>query len=219
MDIVRRMIVLAAALPVVALTGCASAAGSPSPATQTANDTVHGGCAELSAKEKLPVWAGPAGGVVSAQVRLTGRTVEAGEQGVYSELEIDNRKLIAGRDPRVTAGWVAGGKNTAGMERPTRGPEGALWGPDGAAMLVINPNQTLDSNPDKVQLNIAPIVDDTVIFSGAGCWGFTELQTKPFAGQVSEVPGSETADAMRASMAACPYSDFASLAKKILGSP
>ena len=179
------------------------------------------GCAEISAKETLTNWAGSRGGVVRAQVQLTGRQATTDDHGllsVYSELKITDPKVVAGHDPHVTTGWVLGGKNADGTSRPTRGPIGSLWGPDGAAVLVIDPAHTLDNNPDKVGLNITPVVGDDIILTSAGCWVFPELRTTPFSGHLSEVPGSETADAMRGAMAASRYSDFASLADKVLGS-
>lgn len=41
-------------------------------------------------------------------------------------------------------------------------------------------------------LRIAPVVDDGVIFSSAGCWDATDLSSRPYHGTLSEIPGSDS---------------------------
>lgn len=214
---VGRWLVLAIALPAATLSACAGAAGSPSP-TETAAD-LGMGCAQTSAKETLTTWAGSRGGVVRAHVQLTGKQATTDDHGllsVYSELKITDPKVVAGHGPDITSGWVLGGKRADGTPELTRGPVGSLWGPDGTAVLVIDPAHTLAGNPGKVELHITPVVGNDIVFTNAGCWGFQELRTTAFSGDLSEVPGSETADAMHGNMSATPYADFASLAQKVL---
>lgn len=71
-------------------------------------------------------------------------------------------------------------------------------------------------NPGKVELKITPVVGNKIVFTNAGCWGFSGLHATAFSGNLSEVPGSETADAMHGNMSATAYADFASLAQKVL---
>ena len=201
-----RWVLLVAVLPVLSLSACATADSGA-------------GCADVSVKESLPSRAGPRGGVVRAHVQLTGRQTTINDHGavsVYSELTIVDPDLVAGHDPHILTGWVRGGKTADGTAQVAREPEGALWGPDGAAVLVINPAKTLLDNPDKIELGVAPVVGDSVITSNAGCWGFSDLTSKPFSGMLSDVPGSETADSVRGSASASPYSDFAALAQESL---
>lgn len=178
------------------------------------------GCSSESAKDKLTGWAGDSGGVVRAKVELSGKQLVLDDHGltlVYSELQVTNPILIAGKNPSTTTGWIPGGKGADGKYVPLRGPDGSLWGRDGSAVLVINPFDTLQGNLDKIAVHITPVVGDKVVLSNAGCWGFDELASVPFSGRLSEVPGSETADSMRGAMGASSYADFVELAKSILG--
>lgn len=204
---------LVAVVPALTLSACAAPdSGADSGA----------GCASLPTKEALPSRAGPHGGVVRAHVQLTGRQTTINDHGavlVYSELNIGDPSLVAGHDPHVLTGWVRGGKTAHGTPQLAREPDGTLWGPDGAAVLVINPAKTLLDNSNKVELDVAPVVGDNIITSNAGCWAFSDLPSKPFSGRLSEVPGSETTDSVRGSMSASPYSYFAASAKESLPAP
>ena len=208
------------AIAALALSACASPA-SPSAPTDTvaptdqASSAVYGGCADRPLKESLAAWAGTSGGVWRAHVRLTGQTTQT-EDGVYSELEIVDPRPIAGKAVDLRTGWVAGGTGPDGTVRLTRGSEGALWAPDGTAVVVADPAQALTGDPSHVELRLAPVVGDDVVLSNAGCWNDSTLHTGPFTGGLAEVPGTQTADAVRPSLQALPYASFVTVAKQAL---
>lgn len=198
------------------LASCAVGAGVPTPSpSESATNAVYGGCADLDLQERIQGWAGKRGTVVQATVRLTGRTTNT-ENGTFVELTIDHPSTIAGPAVSIKSGWVAGGMGPDGRARTTRGTEGALWAPDGASVLVVNPDRLISSDPVQVQLQIAPIVGADVIFSNAGCWGDKGSETAPFSGRLSEVAGSQTLDAVRSSLRAYPFTKLVAVAKAAL---
>lgn len=214
----RRSLQTAAVAPLVLLAACGSSAGAPTPSSspmETASSAVYGGCADRPLGESLQEWAGRRGAVLRATVRLTGRTT-ATEDGVYSELAIAGVKTLAGRTSSITAGWVAGGVGPDGQARVTRGTEGALWAPDGSAIVVVNPDSLLSLGTGQTMLQVAPVVDSEVVLSNAGCWSDSNLDTEPFSGQLAEVPGSQTSDAVRQSLRSYPYAELVALAKQAL---
>jgi hypothetical protein len=155
----------------------------PAPPAQVAD-----GCASMPLGETLAKAKSAGASIVIARATLTGRIAQVGL--VYDELALHTVRTISG--PAVaadSAGWVSGAQGPAG---PVPGADaGALWAPDGWLFAIAWPRAVTNTTVAPI-LRVAPLVDNQVILSSAGCWGATGLSTQPFTGRLAEIPGSNS---------------------------
>jgi hypothetical protein len=177
----------------------------PAPPAQVAD-----GCASMPLGDTLANAKSAGASIVIARATLTGRSAQDGL--VYDELALHSVRTISG--PAVaadSAGWVSGAQGPAG---PVPGADaGALWASDGWLFAIAWPRAVTNTTVGPI-LRIAPLVDNQVILSSAGCWDATGLSTQPFTGRLAEIPGSNSyARAAAGGFKAVPLTTLEALAK------
>lgn len=160
---------------------------SPQPAA-TAPPDMANGCGSVSLRDTLAVARQSGASVIVANGSLTGKTVA--DTQIYYEMVLSSVRTLSG--PPIssgTSGWIGSGRGPAG---PIPGADtGALWAPDGRLFAIAWPARQTGTTVGPT-LRIAPIAGDQVVFSSAGCWDTTGLPSRPYAGGLAEIPGSNT---------------------------
>ncbi|MET7395190.1 hypothetical protein ABZS66_17040 [Dactylosporangium sp. NPDC005572] len=136
------------------------------------------GCGAMPLTETLARARQAGASIVLAHGTLTGRSTADPE--VQAEMVLDGVETLAG--PPVadrTTVWLSA----------ARGPSGPIPGADAGALFGIVWPQRLTNWPTGTTLRVAPLVDQQVILSNAGCWG---AEGQPFTGRLAEVPGSDS---------------------------
>jgi hypothetical protein len=153
------------------------------PASPPAN-----GCASISLPETLAMARQGGASVIVADGSLTGKTVLDGQ--VYYEMILRSVQTLSG--PAIalgSTGWIASVRGPAG---PIPGADaGALWATDGRLFAIAWPARETGTAVGPI-LRVAPVADGQVIFSSAGCWDTAGLPTRPYHGQLAEIPGSNS---------------------------
>ncbi len=148
------------------------------------------GCAAMSLDETLAAARSGGASVVIAHGALPGRQTQDSGGSVYDAMVLSSVRTLAG--PAIASGstvWVSGGRGPSG---PVPGTDaGALWAPDGQLFGIVWPQQATGLSVG-LTLRIAPVVNDQVILSTAGCWDATGLPSTLFHGQLAELPGSNS---------------------------
>lgn len=104
----------------------------------------------------------------------------------YSEMHLRDVRTLAGPHlhPSTTA-WV--------YDRVNRSEDtGVLLAPDGHLFAIAWPGGVVASRVAGTILTVAPIVNEQVIFSRAGCWNTVGLRTRPYHGSLKQIPGSQS---------------------------
>ncbi|GAA2611849.1 hypothetical protein GCM10010399_48400 [Dactylosporangium fulvum] len=175
------------------------AAQMSSPSSSSTGPEAANGCGGMLLTETLARARQAGGSIVLAHGTLTGRSTADPE--VQAEMVLNAVETLAG--PPVadrTMVWLSTARGPSG---PIPGADaGSLWAPDGSLFGIVWP-QRLTNWPTGTTLRVAPVVDQQVIFSNAGCWAGVEGQ--PFTGKLAEVPGSDSyARAARTGFTAVP---------------
>jgi hypothetical protein len=187
--------------PNTPMTHAAPSAAAPvaSPPPSAAGPAVADGCAFMPLPDVLASARQAGASIVIAHGTLTGR--RATDPQV--EMALDAVQTLAG--PPVadhTTVWLY---TATGPSGPIPGADaGSLWATDGALFGVVWP-QRLTGSPTGATMRVAPVVDQQVILSSAGCWSADGLTGRPFTGKLAEVPGSDSyARAARTGLTAVP---------------
>jgi hypothetical protein len=212
---VRQVIVGAAvvgiAVSVIALVNTGRSSNAPSiGAVSPSAVSVASGCADTPLEEALPAARRAGASIVVAKGVLTGKI--ARNRKILHQMVLSSPRTISG--PLISAGatvWVYGATGPTG---PITGADsGALWGLDGHLFAIVWP-KTADNGPVGPTLQIAPVVDGQVILSTAGCWSIRGLSTRPFSGQLAEIPGSQSYErALRWGLYGVPLATVENLAR------
>ncbi|GAA4599221.1 hypothetical protein BJY16_002998 [Actinoplanes octamycinicus] len=126
--------------------------------------------------------------VIVARGKLTGRTRIDGYR--YHEVTLSHVRTLTG--PAVGEGatvWTQAASGSADA-----GPEGPLWGPDGALLGFYAP-QNVNRGSLGAVVSHVPVVGNSAILAADGCWNsFTAagLQGVPYHGPLTGAPGSDT---------------------------
>jgi hypothetical protein len=161
-------------------------AGTAQPTGQ-ANSPAGNGCASVSLQETLAMARQGGASVIVADGSLTGKTAL---NGIYHEMILRSVQTLSG--PAIASGstgWIDSSRGPAG---PIPGADaGTLWATDGRLFALAWPARATGTAVGPL-LRAAPVVDGQVIFSSAGCWDTAGLPTRPYSGQLAEIPGSNS---------------------------
>ncbi|MER7277096.1 hypothetical protein ABT369_21885 [Dactylosporangium sp. NPDC000244] len=181
------------AAPAASDAGRTGATAVPNP-TATTSDTVYAAsaCVSLTLPALIHQVRTAGASLILAHGTLTGRRGDdpTGPAGL-AEMTIDHVETLAG--PVVAehaTGWVPTDVGPSGIPIPSNAT-GSLWAPDGALIGVYWPTLPHASKLGPY-LRIAPVVDQQVILTSAGCWLIDGVETRPFTGPLAEVPGSNS---------------------------
>jgi hypothetical protein len=147
-----------------------------------------GGCASVSMADTLATAKSAGASVVVATGVLTGQRAQ--DDLRYDAMALRSVRTLSG--PPVQPGsvvWVSGALGPSGQVPGA--DAGALWAPDGQLFAIVWPREATGLTVGPTE-RIAPVVNGQVILSAAGCWDATGLPTRPFAGQLAEIPGSDS---------------------------
>lgn len=186
----------AAAPPVTGVMGPQAPGGSETP-----DAAVAAGESCLPLKERLTNAVSNGFSVIVGRGVLTGRTGVDGYD--HREMRLTAVRTLAG--PRVDEGataWVRAPQRAADPGAVQQsGPDGPLWGPDGALFGIYVP-RSLAKGPLGTTVYHLPVVGDNVVLAKSGCWnyfGIGDLPGAAFHGPLTELPGSGTYTQMVAS--------------------
>ena len=180
----RSRVLAAAALTVCVVVGALVARQETSPSSTPAAD----GCASISVQQTLAEAKASGASVVIATGTLTGQV--ASEGAVYNGLALHAVRTLSG--PAIASGtltWVSDGRGPDGAALGA--DAGALWAPDGRLFAIVWPKAVTGQTMGDTS-RVAPIVNDQVILSSAGCWDASGLQSQPYDGPLAEIPGSDS---------------------------
>jgi hypothetical protein len=143
------------------------------------------GCGSVSLPETLAMARQGGASVIVATGSLTGETAQ-----VHHQMVLRSVRTLSG--PVVVSGSTGWLNSALGPSGPIPGADaGALWAPDGRLFAIVWPARVTGTAVGPV-LRVAPVVDDQVIFSSAGCWDTAGLPSRPYHGRLAEVPGSDS---------------------------
>lgn len=159
----------------------------PAGTAQPTGQAVGNGCASISLPETLAMARQGGASVIVADGSLTGKTAL---NEIYHEMILRSVQTLSG--PAIatgSTGWIESSRGPAG---PIPGADaGTLWATDGRLFAIAWPARETGTAVGPV-LRVAPVVDGQVIFSSAGCWDTAGLPTRPYSGQLAEIPGSNS---------------------------
>ncbi|RSM39405.1 hypothetical protein DMB66_58250 [Actinoplanes sp. ATCC 53533] len=201
-------------------------ASSPSPAvgalpgaetTGGAADSGFGASGCLALTESISRTAADGVSLITAQGKLTGRTGIDGYD--HQEMVLTHVRTLVG--PKVSDGataWTLTVKRPATPEPGVTegGPDGPLWGPEGA-LIGFYATQQVNKGPLGATINHVPVVGENAILLADDCWnGFApgDLKGTPYSGPLTEIPGSNTYDRLaRRGFVAIPLKSIEGLIK------
>ncbi len=179
-----------------ALPGAEIPAGT-GPTAEAPGESGFGGSACIALPESISRAPADRVSLITARGRLTGRTGIDGYD--HQELVLTDVRTLVG--PEVSDGataWVLT-VNKPATPRPgvtEGGPDGPLWGPDGA-LIGLYATQEVNRGPLGASLSHVPVVGENAIMLAGDCWnGFApgDLKATPYRGPLTEIPGSNTYD-------------------------
>ncbi|GAA2470237.1 hypothetical protein Ahu01nite_080530 [Winogradskya humida] len=131
----------------------------------------------------------------------SGRQTRTGKSALdgyrYDKYTLTEIRTLAG--PPVSDGasvWVLVPETPADPGIMQTGPDGPIWGPDGALLAFYSP-QDVNKGPLGAVIYHVPLVGDQAIFPTQNCWGpfgAAGQPGKPYTGPLTEIPGSHTYD-------------------------
>lgn len=167
---------------------CLAACGDSKPTQISEQPGGAQGCADIPLGEVVSDQLSRGASVITAIGKLDGNTQD--RELTYYGMVLTSVNTLAGpvvKDQSIS--WI---NPQVGPSGPIPGGStGALWATDGKLFGFYMPDSSNLGDTGST-LRIAPVVDGNVIFSSAGCWSTSGLNGHPFAGALSEVPGSDT---------------------------
>lgn len=166
-----------------------TAHGAPetSTASSTSEDTRVDGCVALTFGLHRLTTNSQTLAQATGQLTRNARTIDGIQ---YVEMVLTNLRVIAGTPLHPTARvWLEAKPN------PDPGNVPGLWSMDGSLIAIVTP-QRVAQTPVGPTARVAPVLDNRVVLSAAGCWADTSLHAEPLTGEsFQEVPGT-TAQAL-----------------------